>query len=118
MAQVLAPQLRWSLRRLQLAELEQLERAHDALAVTGLDSLGRPRRQLGQPRVERRRAVAFELDDEALAHARLRCRSQVELGEGRSEVKAGAADDDRPAPFSEQLVDLGVCEPCVLAGAE
>ena len=33
---------------------------------------------------------------------------QVQVGERRAQVEAGPADDDRPAPFGQELVDLGV----------
>ena len=69
-------------------------------------------------RVQRRRRPALELGRPALAHALRRRRAQVELGQRRAQVQAGAADDDRPPPCGEQLVDLRVRELGVLPDAE
>jgi hypothetical protein len=43
---------------------------------------------------------------------------QVELGQRRAQIQAGAANYERTAPGSEQAVDLRVRQLCVLAGAE
>ena len=52
MADVLAPKLRIALWRLERADLLELEGPHDAVAVGGVDSRGRPRRALLEQRVE------------------------------------------------------------------
>ena len=51
MTHVLAPQLRLSLRRLERADLLELERPHDAVAVGRIDAGGGPRRPLREQRV-------------------------------------------------------------------
>ena len=103
---------------LELALVEQLQRPDDALAVVGVDLRGRPRRAFGEECVQGSRPAALELGLPALAHPLRRRRAQVELGERGAEVQAGAPDHDRAAPGGEQVVDLGVCELGVLAGAE
>ena len=106
------------LGRLELAGVEQLQRAHDALAVVRVDPLGRPRRAARELGVQRRRPAPLELGGPVLARALGRRRSQIELGERRAQVQAGAADDDRAPPGGQQPIDLGVRELGVLADAE
>src|SRR5205807_9581873 len=101
-AQRLAPQLRGSLGGLELAEREQLERPHDAMAVVGVDAAGRPWSALGERRVQRRRAAPLELGYPALAHALGGWGPQVELGERRAQVQPGPTHDDRPPARLEQ----------------
>ena len=67
--------------------------------------------------MEHLRPGLFELGDQARANAFGRRRAQVELGQRGAQVEARPADDDRPAPFLEQLVDLRVGELRVLADA-
>src|SRR6202035_2228422 len=117
-AKLLAPQLRRSLGRLELAEIEQLQRAHDALPIVGGDAVRRPWGALGETRVKARSAVLLELRGPALAHSLRRCRAQVKLAERRAQVEARAADDQRTPAGREQAVDLGVGELRVLADAE
>ena len=50
----------------------------------------------------------------ALALARLRCWWKPQVGEGRPQVEARPADDDRRASRLEDLVDRSVCEPLIL----
>ena len=58
MAQLLAPQLRWSLGRLELSLLQQLQRAHDPLAVVRVDPLRRPRSAPSERRMQRGSAIS------------------------------------------------------------
>ena len=113
-----APQLGFFGRRLELTDLEQFERAHDALAVGWLDLSRRPRRALGEGRVERSRPASFELSDPAFAYSLRRGGLEAQVGQRRSEVKAGAPDHDRALPGEQQTVDLGVRKFGVLACAE
>ena len=119
MAQLLAPQLRWPLGRLELPEVEQLQRPHDALAVVGVD-LRRPPTARGRQAVRAAAGAPARSSSAgpALAHPLRRRRAQIELGQRRAQVEAGAADHDRTAPGGEQIVDLGVGQLGVLAGAE
>ena len=41
-------------------------------------------------------------------------RRKLEVRERSSKIEAGPARDDRGPPPGDQLVDLGVCQPCVL----
>ena len=100
-------------RRRLVAGLEQLERSQDALAVGRLDA--RPH-ALGQLRVQ-----PFDrprVGGEPRADRGVDRRSEVELGECRPQVQAGAADDDRPSALRDQRVDLGVGPFGVGAGRE
>ena len=104
--------------RLEVAAVQQLESADDALAVGRLDRLGGPRGPAGQHRVQRRGAARLELGDPPLAHALGGDGAQAQLGERGTEVEAGAADDDRAAAGGQQAVDLGMGQLGVLARAE
>ena len=96
-----------------VAGLEQLVGAQDALAVGGLD----PGCDGGgssawsaceRPRVARPASADRGVDG----------RPQVELGQRRPQVQAGAADDDRPPALAEQRVDRRVGVRGVGAGGE
>ncbi len=112
------PELGLRARRLELAGVEQLQRAHHALAITGFDLGRRPRRALRQHGVQRRRPSLLQLGQPTLAHALRRWRTQAQLGQRGPEVETRASDDDRARSGGEQRVDLGVRELGVLAGAE
>ena len=118
MADRVAPQLRGSLGGLERADLLELEGAHDAVAVGGVDGLRRPRRPLGQERVQGVRAATLELLVPALAHAGRRRWTQREVGEGGAQVEPGAADHDRRGALGQQRIDLRVGELGVLGDAE
>ena len=79
--------------------------AHGARAgELGVQRLGPARGELGLP---------------ALAHALGRRRAQVEVGERRAQVQAGAADDDRRRARRRASPSISACASCgVLAGAE
>ena len=115
------PQLVRAPRRgLELAELEQLERADDPAAVARLD---RPRpptaRAARELRVQRLRAAAVELGLPARADLVGRRRAQREVGERGAQVEAGAADHDRPRARRAAAPSISACASCgVLAGAE
>ena len=64
------------------------------------------------------RSARRQVELEALAHALRRRRAQVEVGECRTQVQAGAAHHDRPPPGGHQAVDLGVGQLGVLPRAE
>ncbi len=119
MADLGAPQLRLAVvGRLERADLLELERAHDAVTVGGVDRGGGPRRALGEQRVQRVRAAAFELGIPALARAGLRRRTQRERRERSAQIQTGATDHDRRGALGQQLVDLGMSERRVLPDAE
>ncbi len=103
---------------IELAGVEQLERADDPLAVAGIDLRRGPRRAVVQDAVERRCAPPRELGDPVLARPLGRWRAQAKLGERRAQVQPRPTDDDRPRAGGEQCVDLGVRKLGVLAGAE
>src|ERR1700692_1688730 len=75
-AYVVAPQLRVALRRFERADLLELQRTHEAMAIGGVDPRGSPRRALLEQRVEGLGTAAFELGIPALARAGLRRRAQ------------------------------------------
>jgi small ligand-binding sensory domain FIST len=112
------PQLRRRVRWLQLSGLEQLERAHDAVAIVRVERARRPRRAPRQQRVQRRRTGALQLALPAIPDSLGRRGAQIELGERGTEVEPGAPDHDRPSALGEQRVDLGMRELRVLRHAE
>ena len=110
-AHLLAPQLRRRRRGgSQLARVEQLERAHDPLAVVRVDRLAPPTARAAASRACSAGApVAFELRHPALAHALGRRRTQVELGQRRAQVQARAAHHDRPRARAPAAPSISAC---------
>ena len=115
---VRGPQAVGAARRLELAEVQQLQRAHDPAAIARGDGPGRPWRPPCQARVQRLGAVLAQLGLPVGAHLVGRLRAQVELGQGRPQVEPGAADHERRRALGQQRVDLGVGQAGELADAE
>ena len=114
MAKLRRPELVAVAGRVEARALE-LERPRDPLAVARMDrggDVGR-RAQRGSPPGRARRSLA----PPRRAPRRHR-RAQVEVGQRRSQVEAGPADDDRAAALGQQPVDLGVRQGREAPGAE
>ena len=90
------PQLASPPRAARSAGVEQLERAHEPLAVGGRDAGGDRGRAAGQLGVQRLRRRAPRSSPCQRARTSGDRRAQVELGQRGAQVQAGAADDDRP----------------------
>src|SRR4051794_37642398 len=84
------PEAVGSLRRLQLAELVELQRADDAAAVARVDPRGGPRRAAGQAGVQRLGPGRDELGLQARTQLGRRGRAQAEVGERGAQVQARA----------------------------
>src|SRR5207247_6127525 len=94
-------------RRERRAGRRELERAHDAAAVVGMDARRGCWVALGKEGV---RALGPELVVDrlpVLALARRRRRRQLEIGARRAPVDTGAADDDRGPSCGDDLVEGG-----------
>ena len=68
--------------------------------------------------VERLRAALGDLALDLVADLRRHRRAQLDVGQRRAQVEAGAADDDRAPACGEQGVDLGVGQLGEAPGAE
>jgi len=118
-AHLLRPQLRGrGRRRVQVSTFEQLQGADYAVAVIGIDSVGRPPCSPAQLGMQRRRSALRELALPALPHADGGRRTQPQVRQRSAQVQPGPPHDNRPATRRQQLVDLDVRTYGVLPGTE
>ena len=105
--------------RLELAQLVELEQAHDPAAVARVDATraahGARRASSACSASGPRRASSASQRARTSSGAAGR---RVELRERRAQVQPGAADDDRAGALGEQAVDLRVGQLGVLADRE
>ncbi len=105
-------------RRERGAGVGELERTYDATSVVRVHARRRRGIALHEQRVRPLGPEPVVDPRPALALSGRRRRRQLERRQCRSQVEAGAADDDRRATGSEDRVDLPVGEPLVLADGD